>query len=161
MSFDAKRLCKADLNKKVLLTEIRQITMDDCPLLLSILEDYKALDQRSSKYEKAFCTLVASILIQERVYFAMTRRSFQELMLNDSNYPEGVSGAFSNGDWSSILAKFYNQFKIIELVQPGDRFNASIFKVTHPEILEYLSGRIDIEAQALQTIEFNQNRTSK
>jgi hypothetical protein len=158
VSFKAKALSKLGINQVVLLKETTLLTSTHNALLASLRDDYLNLDDKSNVYEKAFLTLLNAILTQERVYFALSRRSMQELMRNDLNFknPE----AFSNNSWAAILAKFYNQFKVIRLIKQGTTRTASAFEVIHPEILTHLS-HIDKKSQKEKTMAFCTNVPTK
>lgn len=147
MSFNIGDMYTA--NNLVVLQYIRRIKPDDTAPLLSILEDYKALTIESSFLERATCTLIASILLQERVYFLLTRDGFRSIMKRDSNLINNVK-TFSDRDWSKLLSFWYEN-NIIELLVKGDKRNAAIYQVKHPVMLSYLNEKIDA-AKQLQEI---------
>jgi rRNA-processing protein FCF1 len=154
MGFDSKGKSRIVKNNPILLHEVRLITPDDCPLLLKIKEDYDLVDGNSNFKERAFNTLVTSIIIQERIYFAVTRRSMQSMMARDPNL--GIyNQAFSTNSWASLLAAFYNQFEIMEMIHKGNTQTASAFRLKDLEIAEYLIDKgIDPVKQKAETLEF-------
>jgi hypothetical protein len=154
MSFNIKQTAQQADKDKVLLSHIRPIVETDCPLLLSILQDYNALTKASNEYERATCTLITAILQQERLYFALSRNAMRDLMIKDENLGRHRA-TFSNGVWPSLLAKFYNDFGLIKLIQQGNTRTASIFEVVHPELVSYLKTKIaDIEKQKVEALAF-------
>lgn len=163
MSLNIKSLVDRDLKNSPLLSNVRKITTRDCPLLISLLNDYNDLDKNSPSYQKAACSVIAAILLQERVYFCLSRRTLSDLMLNDTNYPENITRGFKANHYKLIFAKLINVFKIFELVQSGDRKNraSSIYKVSHPEILTYLQNKVDHNEQLNQCLSFTDRKKVK
>lgn len=160
MSLNIKSLVDNDLKNSPLLTNVRKINTRDCPLLLLLLNDYNDLDKTSPAYQKAACSVIAAILLQERVYFCLSRRVLFDLMQNDINYPENISRGFRSENYNIILAKLINVFNIFELVQSGDKKKrtVAVYKVSHPEILNYLQNKVDENSQLNQCLAFSNKK---
>lgn len=157
MTLNIKSLVDNDLKNSPLLSNVRKITLQDCPLLVSLLNEYNDIDQNSPSYQKAACSVIAAILLQERVYFCLGRRGLLDLMANDVNYPVNVTRSFSPKYYNLILAKLINVFKIFELVQAGSpkKRTVAVYKVSHPDILNYLQPRVNENTQLNQCIAFS------
>ncbi len=157
MSFNLKSLVAQDIKTNPVLTHVRKINSNDCQLLISLLQEYAQLDLDSPAYQKAFLSVAATIILQERVYFCLTRRGLAELMKNDSNYPENITKTFMSSNFNLILAKLTNVFNLFELVKPGDKKkrSAAVYKVSHPEILKYLQDKVDQNKQLNQCLDFS------
>lgn len=153
MGFNIKETAIQADKDRVLLSHIRLIQDTDCTLLLSIREDYRALTKDSNVYERACCTLIASILLQERLYFGLSRTAMRDLIIKDDNLGDFRS-TFSNGIWPSLLAKFYDDFGLIKMIQKGTTRTASIFEVVHPELVAYLSTKISADEQKIEALAF-------
>ncbi len=154
MGFNYKDKSLIATSSPVLLHEIRLITPEDCPLLQDLSVEYSKINIKSNTKERAACTLTASILMQKRVYFAVTRRGLQSLISRDPNLGEH-NHTFDNNAWASLLAAFYNQFEIMELIHQGNTQNASAFRLKNLEIAEYLIDQgIDPAAQKVETLAF-------
>jgi hypothetical protein len=143
LSFKVAELYTA--NNLIVLQYIRRIKSTDASILLSIQEDYQALTIESSFLERATCSLIASILLQERVYYIKTREGFRSIMKRDSNLINNTK-TFSDRDWSKLLSFWYEN-NIIELLIKGDKRNAAIYQVKHPKILSYLNTKVDAAKQ--------------
>lgn len=135
--FNVKELTQDFDKDKVLLSHIRLIQDDDCPLLIHMQSQYKRINEASNDLERVFCTVITSIVLQERYYFALTRRQMRALILKDANLGK-YRKSFSDKAWPALLAKLYD-LGIFKLVQKGTRSTASIFEVSHPDILEYFN----------------------
>lgn len=160
MSFNLKKLIANDLNNTPLLVTIQKIDNNSkIELFQSLIDEYSQLTSYSVSYHKAFLSVATSIIQQRRIYFCLTRRSLRTLILNNPNFPEGVDGLFSNTYYALTIAKLI-KFGLFELVQEGDvkKRTAAIYKVTHPEIFEYLKPLVDQKDQWSQCVNYNQRK---
>lgn len=160
MSFNLKSLVEQDIKASPVLSYIRKINPNDGQLLTSLLQEYAELDLNSPAYQKAFLSVAAAIILQERIYFCLTRRSLVELMKSDLNYPLDITKTFKSNHFNMILAKLINVFKLFELVQPGDykKRSAAVYKVSHPDILKYLQDKVNQNSQLNQCIAFSDKK---
>lgn len=149
MSFNIKGMYSP--SSLIVLQYIRLIESTDAAPLLSIQQDYQALKSYSSSIERATCTLIASILLQERLYYLKTREGFRSIMKRDANLVANFK-TFSDREWAKILSTWYSN-GIIELVSKGDRNNAGVYKVVHPVIVEYLNTKVDATKQLNEVLE--------
>jgi hypothetical protein len=158
--FDIKKLTQDFDKDKVLLSHIRLIQDDDCPLLIHMRDQYKLIDGASNDLERVFCTVITSIVMQERYYFALTRRQMRALILKDVNLGK-YRTSFSDKAWPAILAKLYD-LGLFKLIQAGTRSTASIFEVTQPDILAHFETlSIDKSTQLTDALAFGQANKPK
>lgn len=93
---------------------------------------------------RASVSILNSILTQERIYFAMSRRGIEHLIQNDKNLSNNK--AFKASVYPTILAFLMEQGYIEKIVE-GNTLTANGYKVVHPMYLDFLSRSIDKEAQ--------------
>lgn len=158
--FDVKSKSLIETASPSMLHIIRLITDEDSEILKAVRNEYSLIDENSNIFEKATCTIVASILLQERLYFNLTLREFRKLLDKDPNHKFPV--VFHNRAWPKILHALYNQMGIMQLVQQGSFKTASTYRVTHKAIAEYLLATgIDAKAQKAEALEFTNRRFVK
>lgn len=139
-------------NLQVNLDKVDLITPDHPAIFQEVFRQYKLVDVNSSPFERAALTLICSILSQERIYFGLSRKIMERLVAKDLNLID--RSFFNKQRWTVFLAKLYNDFKIIELVQHGISKRVSIYKVVEPDLVAYLAPLVNSEEQLAQCLEF-------
>lgn len=145
-------------SKGLLLSVVQLIKPQDPEIFQILKADYEQINKSSKAAEKAALSLIGGILTHKRIYFAMTVKSLKKLMLSDPNIPDEFKSGFSPNDWSRLLSCFYNDLGLIKLKYPGVKRKASAFEVIDPELLAYLTPKVDAEAQLAETLKFCQKK---
>lgn len=163
MSFDSfENLSKIDFNHPAYLCKIRAIADTDDAIFQELKEQYSKINQLSNGRQRLLCTLICSILLQERLYFATSKAGLNNLMQQDPNlgeFNEGV-GNQKKDSWANLLAWLYNDVQLIELVQQGKHKKPSVFKIKKDsaigaKIVEYLLSKgIDHNKQKEEALNF-------
>lgn len=161
MSFDNfESLSKIDFDHPAYLCKIRAITLDDDEIFQDLKKQYEKINQFSNAKQRLLCTLVCSILVQERLYFATSKTGLNKLMKQDDNLGEFKRGVDNNLTWNELQAWLYNDVKLIELVQQGKHKRPSAYRINKTseigsKIYEYiLSKGIDKEKQKEEVLKF-------
>lgn len=145
-------------SKGILLNTTKLISPEDPEIFQSLKLEYDDMNSTSKFMAKGAAALICAILTHERVYFAMTRKTLQNLMLNDPNLPAELRKSFSPNNWARMLSAFYNDFGLIKLKVPGTKRRSSVFEVVHPEILTYLTPKVNAEKQLIDAVKFSQGK---
>lgn len=140
----------------VVLNTVQLIDADCDPEMLYLKPEYDLIDKSSKATEKAAISLIGGIITHQRIHFAMTRKSLQQLMLKDPNTPEEFRTSFSPNEWSRILNHLYNNAKLIKLTAQGSKRKMSAFEVIDKDLLAYLIPKVDAKAQLAETLKFCQ-----
>lgn len=155
-----EELSKLDFNHPAYLCKIRAISPEDDEIFQELKLEYEKINQFSNSKQRFLCTLICSILIQERLYFAMSKMGLNKLMKQDVNLGNFNVGIDNNISWASILAWLYNDVKLLELVQQGPRRKPSVFRINKDselgkKIYDYLLVKgINKVSQRTEAIEF-------
>jgi hypothetical protein len=155
VGFDFDKKDKIEIVHSCLLTEVKPIIPEDHQLFQQLKSSYDKIDENSTIYVKAACTLVNSILTQERLYFALSGPALKKLFEKDPNLkfkPESFSGT----TWRKILAKCYNQFGLFKLYQKGKGpRNANMYRLSDKALADFLLGQgVDALLQKEETLAF-------
>lgn len=142
-------------SQNFVLKRVDLIKANDGDLLLSIKEVSANIDQNSGHHFKACVSVLTSALQQGNIYFLLSRKILTDLIVKNKNIPVKHRKAFANKDYKFVLACLLNEYKIIELVAQGKGMKASVFRLKHPESLEYLiDSGIDTVKQKTTILEF-------
>ena len=98
---------------------------------------------------RALCSIVNSILFQQRVYFSLTRADLREMVTEDRNHVQIRS--FKNETYSKIRALLFEN-GIAEEVFKGTGKQVSILKIVDKNLLKYL--KVNVEAQKEESLIF-------
>lgn len=135
---------------KIMLEDVRKISSNDIKPLMDLISEYIICDQRRTHPEiatlKAACSIILSCVLQQRVYFALTAKSLQDLIRRDPNFI-GENIPFHNRKWKQVKMLLIEKYKVIKQIDPGTHKNASMYKIIHPETLKYLETIVDLKAQ--------------
>lgn len=146
------------LSKSIILKDITQLTANENnPLLIDLYNSYKLAVKSDSK---AACSLVNAIITHKLYYFAITRRSLDDLIRTDVNHRN--SSSFEPKAYKALLFHLSQTLGLIELVHKGTARTAAGFKVIHPDIVQYLDSLgIDKDSQLKELIAFCGNTKDK
>ncbi len=111
----------------------------------------------SDPVSRAACSIINSFLYQERVYFAISRRSIQTLIKNDKNFSKHYRGVGFKSTYYSKILHFLMSNDIIKKVEDGSDTTASGFQVVDEHCLSFLSRKIDLQKQRHEISEFCNN----
>jgi len=123
---------------------------------------YDDLNNESFGYDpisRALATMLNSAIHQNKVCFAVTRTSLQNLIRSDQNYTFEQGKAFSSNQYKDVIKKATDS-GIFEIIFDNDKTSRKPLglKIALPEILEYM--KVDINEQTKQLEQFLNNKNN-
>lgn len=128
------------------------------PIYKWLKNNYKGV---KSSVGRAMCSILNSILFQDRIIFVMTRKEAQSMVCSDKNHKNHKKhkSSFSNKLWPVIIAKMCDA-NIIKFIYHGKGKIPNAFEVVHPDLLKTIQGK-NRDEQLIETVEFLDKRNNK
>ncbi len=122
-------------------------------------EQYNDINEYDS-VSKAMVSVLNSILNQERIFFAISRKGMLELVKSDMNFKTTKGTGFKTTLYSKILSKLQEDGYISKFQDSDNGLTATGYEVCDEYLLSYLDRKIDRIKQQKEVSDFVSRNSS-